>query len=422
MAKPMLVTLPLMLLLLDYWPLSRFGTKRRALRAQHVVWEKLPLLALAIGSSVMTLIAQNRGHAVSSLDAIPLGMRISNAVVSYVGYVDKMLWPSGLAAFYPHPKESLSAMHIALSVVLLIGFSALIFRAARRKPYLAFGWLWYLIALLPVIGVIQVGFQSMADRYTYIPLVGLFIMAAWLVPDLVMGTKRWGERELAVPACLVIVVLALGTLIQTGYWHDNIALFSRAIRVTKGNFTSYLNLGVEYAAQGNFGEAVAQYNQALAIRPDWDMAYYNLGRALAKKGDSHGAIEAFEEALAINPNLTDARVNLATQLAMAGRTKEAVKETESAKVGSLDEARMHFSMGNALDQQQKFEEAIKEYQEAVRLQPTMGIAHNNLAVDYYYVRDYAAAWKEARLANDNGTAVNPEFLRALSEQMPDPGG
>ena len=433
MAKPMLVTLPLALLLLDYWPLRRFKSgKKDGNNALSLVAEKLPLLALAIGSSALTVIAQHKGHAVPSLEVLPLGMRINNALVSYVGYIDKTLWPTGLAVFYPHP-DSLSMGGVAGCVFLLVGFSVLIFRAARKRPYLSFGWLWYLVTLIPVIGVVQVGLQAMADRYTYIPLMGLFVLVAWLVPDLVMETKRQGEGAtgrrgekprivVAVLACLVIVVLAASAWVQVGYWRNSTALFERAIDVTEGNFMAHLNLGAVLAEQGDLDGAVGQYDQALEIRPDWDMAYYNLGRALANRGDTQEAIEAYQKALRLNPKLTDARVNLAGQLAMAGRTEEAAQAGKDASVNSVERARMHFSTGNALDQQEKFEEAIKEYQEAARLQPDFGMTHNNLAVDYYYVGNFAEAWREVHLARKYNTSVHPGFLEALSEKMPDPGG
>ena len=184
-AKPMLVTLPLVLLMLDYWPLGRSRSWR------SLLLEKLPLLAMAAGSSIITLIAQ-RGVALSHLDAFPIGIRIENALVSYAVYIQKTLWPTKMAIFYPYP-ESIAAWKVAASAITLAGVSAMVLLTTRKRRYMGFGWMWYVVTLIPVIGLLQVGLQAMADRYTYVPLIGLFVIAAWLVPDLVVETKRWGD-------------------------------------------------------------------------------------------------------------------------------------------------------------------------------------------------------------------------------------
>ena len=418
MAKPMLVTLPLILLLLDYWPLGRLR------RGWSLVWEKLPLLALSAGSSVMTLIAQNRGEAISDLNALPLGMRISNALVSYVSYMGKIFWPAKLAVFYPHPKDSLAVWKIAGSAILLLGISALVLRATRKKPYLGVGWLWYLITLVPVIGILQVGAQSMADRYTYVPLIGLFIVLAWIVPDLAMETKRWGKTSrnaLVTVACLVIVILAVGTWVQVGYWHDSSALLQHALDVTEGNFMARLNLGLALSKQGKVDEAIEHYNEAVAIRPDWPEAYYNLGTMLAKRGDTDEAIEAYKEALRLNPEFTAAKVNLAVELIRVGRTEEALQLGQGGSDSAPEAADLHYNMGCLAMREGRHDDAIKEFQAAVRLRPDFGVAHNNLAVEYFFQNDYANAWKEVHLAQRYGYKPNPDFLNALSERMPDPG-
>ena len=418
MAKPMLVTLPLVLLMLDYWPL------RRMKQGWKLILEKLPLLVMAAGSSIVTVIAQNKGEAMTALNVISIGVRISNALVSYVAYVEKMLWPVRLAMFYPHPKDSLASWKVAGSAIVLIGFSALVLRTTRKRPYMGFGWLWYLVTLVPVIGVVQVGLQAMADRYTYIPLMGLFIIVAWLVPDLVVETKRWGEKApvvLAVFACLVIAVLAVGTWVQVGYWRDSITVFQRAIDVTEGNFLAHMDLGLALSKQGKLDEAREHYEQAAAIRPDWDEAHYNLGTIYGKLGDADSAIEAYREALRLNPKFTAARTNLAGELAKLGRTQEALQMGQDSTGTSPQSADLHYNMGCVLEKQGRYDEAMKEYREAVRLRPGFGQAHNNLAVGYFFQENYAEAWKAVHSAQKSGFRPDPTFLKALSERMPDPG-
>ena len=425
MAKPMLVTLPLVLLLLDYWPLDRIR------RGWSLVWEKLPFFALAAGSSALTLAAQKLSEA--PIEKLTLGMRVSNALVSYASYLAKTLWPAKLAVFYPHPSDMLPAWKVALSVLLLVGFSVLAFKAAAKRPYIGFGWLWYLVTLLPVIGVIQVGWQAMADRYTYVPLIGLFVAGAWLAPDFTLGTKRWGDgatgrrgEKIRIPmiaaACTIIALLAMGTRVQVGYWHDSFALFQHAIDVTEGNFLAHLNVGYMLSKQGKVDEAIMHYNEAIAARPDWDQAHYNLGTMLAKRGDTEEAIEQYKEAIRLNPKSSAARANLVCELLNLGRVEEALEFKGEDGGTAPGTAELHFNMGCALEQQGKVGEALREYQEAVRLKPDFGMAHNNLAVDYYYIGSYAEAWKEVHLAQKYQTTVNPGFLQALTQKMPDPGG
>ena len=415
MAKPMLVTLPFVLILLDYWPLGRLGKGKNSVR--RLILEKLPLFALAVGSSVLTMIAQRRGEAVADFGDLSLGVRIANAVVSYAAYMYKMFWPAKLAFFYPHPTESLSTGTVALAVLLLAGISVLVLRFARSRPYLAFGWLWYLVTLLPVIGVVQVGKQAMADRYTYVPLIGLFVMIAWGIPRL-----RRGWEAVGAGAALVVGVFAACAWIQVGYWHDSVALFRHAIDVTEGNYLAEMNLGFVLGKQGKLDEAVERLNEALLIRPDWDRAYYNLGVVLAKQGDVEGAIGAYQEVLRVNPSFSAARANLVNLLVQAGRTDEALAIGQADSGTGAGAAELHFNMGCTLEQQGKLDDALKEYQEAIRLKPDFGLAHNNLAVNYFFRGDYAKAWEEVHLAQQCQTTVNPGFLQALAEKMPDPGG
>lgn len=273
LAKPMLVTLPLVLLLLDYWPLRRGPILGR-------LTEKIPLLVLAAGSCVVTFVAQRSGGSVADLGRFTLAERIGNALVSYVTYIGKAFWPSKLACFYPHPGSGLPAWQPILAAVGLIGFTGIVIKLSVRRPYLLTGWLWYLVALVPVIGFVQVGFQAMADRYTYIPLIGIFVMIAWGIPESmgaceyegVSARKRPPARSrplrhsqtrtpthshtlLAATAALVLAVLAWRTSVEVRYWHDEVTLFERALAVTHGNYVAHNNLGRALADQRQIGRA-----------------------------------------------------------------------------------------------------------------------------------------------------------------------
>ena len=279
MAKPMLVTLPFVLLLLDYWPLRRF---KGAGSAFGLLWEKLPLFGLSAISCYVTLVAQMQGHTVAALELLPFGARAANAVVSYVAYILKTVWPSHLAVVYPHPITTLPEWQVVGSTVLLIAVTFLVVRAARSRPYLAVGWLWYVVTLVPVIGLVQVGDQAMADRYTYIPLIGLFIMAAWGIGEWEKG--RVGEREMGVAAVGVIAALMVVAWIQVGYWHDDFTLNRHGLAVTKGNYQLHLNLACALHQKKEYDEAEREYKEAIRIRPMLIQAHSNLALLYYTRG------------------------------------------------------------------------------------------------------------------------------------------
>ncbi len=326
LSKPTLVTLPFLLLLLDYWPLERWGPpppavpaggerKRKKTAAPEgggsstgrLLLEKAPFLGLALLSSVMTFLAQYYGGAVRSLDAIPLAVRVENALYSYVVYIWKTVWPLSLAVYYPHPMDlpdwpamGPQALHLkaAAAAVFLAVLSILVFRAAKRRPFLVTGWLWYLLALVPMIGIVQVGSHAVADRYTYIPLVGLFIIAAWGVPDL-LGGWRWKRVFLAASGGVVLAALAAITFSQMSHWKDSESLFRRAVDVVPGSALMEVNLGNVLLGKGAVDAAAAHYEAALEIRPHYGVALYFLGQASLRGGDTEKAAASFRRALAI---------------------------------------------------------------------------------------------------------------------------
>jgi len=316
MAKPMLVTLPFVLLLLDYWPLSRFqfGHQNGNIVIQRksvvirLICEKIPLFALAAASCIVTLFAQQSGGAVCSFSAFPINIRIANALVSYVGYIVKMLWPHQLAVLYPYP-GMLPWIQVIGACLLLVFISILAFMALKRCPWLIVGWVWYIVTLVPVIGLVQVGSQAMADRYTYVPLIGIFIMIAFGVPELMSGW-RYRKIGLSTMAVACLLVLMATTWFQVRYWANSVTLFERALAVTENNYVLHSNLGVTLFSKGKVDEAIDHFHDAMRINPRYAKAHNNLGTALIHKGKVKKAIAHFREALRIRPGYSDAHDNL----------------------------------------------------------------------------------------------------------------
>lgn len=375
MSKPMLVTLPIVLLLMDFWPLGRVFPEKRfePTLVMRLIAEKVPLIALSVASSAATVVAQNKGGAVIVLEQIPFGIRAANALVSYMGYLVKMVWPVGLAAYYPHPGDSIPVWQTLGSVVMLVGLSALAVRYARRLPYLAFGWFWYVITLIPVIGLVQVGMQAMADRYTYVPLIGIFIAVAWAAAEL-------GGKRLVIPSCLILGLLSIGTYLQIGHWESDLTLFERAAAVTSGNYMAHNNLGVAYYERERYEEAIEHLNKALEIRPDYPDALLNLGNAYFELNDLDQAEEAYSYALKIDPNYHKAETALANVQIRRGNAGEAVARYTEALKSDPTDANTHYNMGYALYEEGRMEEAAGHFAEAIRIQPRHEKAHYNLGL------------------------------------------
>jgi tetratricopeptide (TPR) repeat protein len=387
MAKPMVVTLPFVLLLLDYWPLGRLQLQDvrtvKDLDVQRaslfrLVWEKIPLFVLTAVTIVATVVVQDKVGALKSLQTFPLKTRIANALVSYTSYITKMMWPHKLAVYYPYP-EAIPLWQIAGSGLLLLGLSVMVMRAAKSRPYLAVGWLWYLGTLVPVIGLVQVGSQAMADRYTYISLVGLFIMFAWGVPSIVSGWRH--ERIVfAIASAILLLACMLGTWRQVGHWQNSITLFQHTVRVTSDNHFAHNNLGVALARTGRLAEATYHYSQALRMKPDRAEVHNNLGNALAAQGSVDKAADHYYQALEIDSSNARAYNNLGNLLANQGKTEEAINHYNEALRLEPDYAGAHYNLGTALAEQGKTEQAIKHVTEALRLMPYWAGAHNNLGV------------------------------------------
>jgi tetratricopeptide (TPR) repeat protein len=378
MAKPMLVTLPFVLLLLDFWPLARaapLGAWRQ------LVLEKLPLLALAIASSAMTFLTQQQAGAVKALDVLPFGRRVANAVVAYVAYIGQMLWPVGLVPLYPYP-ASRPAWQVAGAVLVLTAISVAAIRAARRHPYLPVGWLWYVGTLVPVIGLVQVGSQPMADRYTYVPLIGLFIIAAWGVSVLLHRTPR-RSLALGAGAALVVVGCVIAARRQLTHWRDSVALWEHAVEATPASHRAHNNLGHALAKRGRFAEAVPHYVEALRLKPDYAEAHNNLGYALADQDRVREAIAHYSEALRVLPDYAEAHNNLGVALAGEGNTEEAVEHLSEAVRIEPGRAEAHNNLGAVLAGQGRLEDAIRHLRAAVELKPGYADARRNLVTAHY---------------------------------------
>jgi tetratricopeptide (TPR) repeat protein len=367
LSKQMTVTLPLVALVLDFWPL------RRGIDIRTDIKEKLPLMALSIGAAMIAFMVQRSGGAVSSFEKIPFSIRLINIPVAYATYLVQFVWPMNLTVFYPYDPSPDWWKPVAATIAL-IAISIFAWKERANRPYLLAGWLWYLITLLPVIGIIQIGGQAHADRYTYIPLIGVLIALAWGASDLAAARARY----LTSGILLFWIVL---TWIQIGYWADSIALFQHAVEVTRDNFVAYSNLGVALADAGKLPEAISAYKESVRSQPLFADAHYNLGTALMDMpGRQAEAIQEMQTALKLDPSNAKARNNLGKMLAQGTAPAQSlVSNFEAAVHGDPNQVEAHINLANALAQEGKLEDALREYQVALRLDPSRAITHVNLA-------------------------------------------
>ena len=362
LAKPMLVTLPVVLLLLDYWPLGRFAS----VPVRRLLLEKAPLLALAAVSSLMTVRAQHL--AIQPLEQFSLPHRLANAAVACVTYLGALLAPRGLAAFYPHESHAPAVVALALVLLALLTVIAVLLR--RERPYVFVGWLWYLVMLAPVSGILQVGAQARADRFTYLPQIGLLVVLAWGVAEL-CGASRPRRVAASAVAAAWLVLIGVRAHAQAGTWRDSETLWRQALAVTERNGIAHGNLGAALLEAGRTEEAMAHLREALEIAPTHEEAHTNLANALVATGQVDEALVHYRRAQELDPTRADAAFNLGNGLLAAGRTEEAIAQFQAALAIAPDLARAHNNLGNALQQAlalQKLErvaEAIAHYRTAV---------------------------------------------------------
>ncbi|MDF1591307.1 MAG: tetratricopeptide repeat protein [Desulfobacterales bacterium] len=384
MSKPMLVTVPVIFLLLDCWPLGRFQdgprvddkNARPGKTFLFLVCEKIPFFILSAASGVVAILAQQKGGSLSALYVIPISARIANALVSYVAYIGKMIWPSKLAVIYPY-SHNLPLWQITAAGLIIISISLMVFKVRWRQPFFIFGWLWYLITLIPVIGLVQVGFQSMADRYTYVPIIGLFIMIVWGIPDKFFQ-QCFSKAGLATAGSVLLFTLIVATWGQIRYWENSITLFQHALRVTDRNYFAYNNLGVALDNQGKTEAAIQNFIKALQINPDFAHAHFNLGNALAKQGKSEEAIRHYSKVLQLDPGHVDVRNNLGNIMSGMGKFAEAAVYYAQALRLDPSFSQAHNNLGVVLSKQERTEEAIKHYLKALQLDSEYTEAYYNL--------------------------------------------
>jgi Flp pilus assembly protein TadD len=396
MAKPMLVTLPFVLLLLDYWPLKRIElgqggsglpaasqsstlTEKPGAQAFRLLLEKTPFFVLAAVSSVVTFVVQKTGGAVGALEIYPVKIRVANALVSYVSYMVKMIWPQNLAVFYPHPGQSLPMWQAAAAGLLLLLISIAVIRAGRRQPYLAVGWLWYLGTLVPVIGLVQVGAQARADRYTYVPLIGLFIIITWGVSKL-LAQYRFRKTVLASLAAIVLVILMLVSKRQVRHWQNSLTLFQQAVEVTADNYVAHDSIGNALAQRGMLEQAIVHYQEALRIKPNLVNTHNNLGVALLRQGEINKAMAQYHQALLLKPDSAETHNNLGVALFTVGQLDQAIDHYRTAIKLDPNFSKAYNNLGNALARKGKLDEAISHYSRALELKADYPEAHNNLGV------------------------------------------
>ena len=414
MAKPMLVTLPFVLLLLDYWPLGRWpktpapvnlpaaatarsekkktkqhradSTKvqkistpltNRSSIIRSLLWEKAPFFLLTIASSIITLWAQSKGGALVSVQKLPFSERVVNAIVSYVSYLGKTFWPINLAVFYPY-ESSLSLGQVFGSVLILIIISAAVVYFIKKAPFLFVGWFWYLGTLIPVIGLVQVGGQAMADRYTYLPSIGIAIMLVWGIP-LLFRREDMRKKVLFPAGIAYLAILAVLTWQQCGYWKNSVKLFNHALYITKDNAQPHINLGLALAAEGKSKEAIDHYNEAIRLKPDYVEAYNNRGNAYNNLGKYQRAIEDYTKVISLKPNHIKA----------------------------------YYNLGTAYAKLSQYQLAIEEFNTAIRLQPDYTLAYNGRATVYLIQGNNELGCSDAQKACVLGNCKALEIAKSI---------
>ncbi len=436
MSKPMLVTLPFVLLLLDYWPLGRIGGQKSEVgsRVRRLLTEKIPLFALSALSCIATLFAQRQDP--SAIDQLPFLWRLNNTFVSYVTYIWQMLWPARLAVFYPHPNNRLPLVEVILAIALLVVITLIVIYLRRTKPYLVTGWFWYLGMLVPVIGLVQVGEQAHADRYTYLPQIGLYIMITWAVGDLFSESTPRARRALVgVAAAIAIVGLGVRALVQASYWKNSETLWNHTLAVTGENDVAHNNLGFLFLRRGELDKAISHFQAALDIRSRNTETHYslgaaliqnNLGNAFARKRLWDDAINHLQEAVRLRPDYADAYFNLGSVLFQRGRIEQAIAQWQKALAVRPRDAEARRNVADALRREGKLKEAISEYEQALNIAPEDSVALNNLAwilatSSDASIRDGARAVTLAVKAVQATGSSDPNFVRTLAAARAEAG-
>jgi len=482
MSKPMLVSVPFVLLLLDYWPLGRttnVGFSRTSkwqapssiqwLVIRRLVAEKVPLFVLSGLSSAVTLFTQFRST--DTMSELPLSWRLSNAALSYVAYIWQMFWPVQLAAFYPHPNDELNLWQVLLAIVFLIAISLLAILWRKERPYIFTGWFWYIGMLVPVIGLVEAGEQGRADRYTYLPQIGLYLLIAWGIADLMISimTRKTHPRLVttgrqpparkarkspanrqqargsnpgiryqalcAATAAMIIMLLSWRAFVQTSYWKNSEVLWKHTLDVTKDNDVAENNLGHFFMELGDVDGAIPRFERALQIRSRNSAAHYNsgsaliennLGAILAKKDRLNEAIDHYHKAMRLRPGYGDPYLNLGNALFQQGRMGDAIAQWQQAHATESKDARFHSALANAFLKARLRKDAIAEYEYAVRISAQDPLPRNNLAwllatSSDSSIRDGSRAMQLANQAVRLSDGKDPTYLRTLAAACAEAG-
>ena len=452
MSKPMLVTLPFVLLLLDYWPLSRIrapgfakGRRKPLIRSQwpivsRLITEKIPLLALSAVSSVISWLTHLQSA--GSKNQLPFAWRFNNAVVSYVAYIWQMFWPVRLAAFYPHPNDQLALWQVLLAIAFLIAITLLAFHWRKERPYVFTGWFWYVGMLVPVIGLVQAGEQARADRYTYLPQIGLYVVIAWGIPDLILSITRRGRNRsrgyallCAATSAMIVILLSWRAFVQTSYWKNSEVLWNHALAVTGDNDTAHNNLGNLFLQRRELDSARSHFETALKIRARTTAPYYNFGGALienslaailAQRGLINESINHYDKAISMRPDYGDPYLNLGDLLFQQGRIDDAMAQWEKALGTQPHDAAFHALLGNAFLRAGSQKVAIAEYERAAQLSAQDPLGRNNLAwllatSPDASIRDGNRAIDLAKEAVRLSRGKDPNYLRTLAAAFAEAG-
>jgi len=440
MAKPVTVTLPFVLLLLDYWPLNRIQIENNQ-QVFRLAAEKIPLFLLSAIVCIITIAAQSSGDVIASNKDLPFIVRFENALVSYIAYIGKMIYPSNLSVFYPHPGFTLPLWKPIASFTVLAVVSAVVLYFGRCRPYLIAGWFWYLGTLVPVIGLVQAGVQAMADRYAYIPLIGLFIIIAWEMTELLQHWK-YHRIVLGISSVTVILILSVCTWFQTSHWRSSQTLFEHILKVSPGNYIAYNCLGSAYIGQNRLDEAIDLLQRSLQIKPNYALAYHNLaiaynklnlpeqaiyackqaiklhpknpwayytlGISYDKLGQYSEAIEAYKQAVTIEPYYADAYYNLGLAYAKLGRYQEAILAYEQAIKIKPDDADAYCNLASAFGQLGQFQNEIEVCKKALRINPNLAEAYFNLGAALGQLGRYAEAIETCKQA----IKIKPDYTEA----------
>lgn len=399
MSKPMVVTLPFVLLLLDYWPLHR------SISVKNLVIEKIPLLILTVASSVVTYFVQKQVGAVATLEHFPLDMRIYNAIISYARYMEKAILPLNLSVYYPHP-GMWPLWQVILAGSMIVFLSIFIWKKSDRYPYLPVGWLWYLGTLVPVIGLVQVGSQAMADRYTYIPLIGLFIILAWGVSDL-MKNWRYEKAVLGFVSILIIIILSLLSWQRCQLWDNNISLWNDVLKKYKIAL-AYNCRGAGYAEKGNYRQAIEDYNAALAMKPDAEF-YSNRANAYAAIKQHEKAFNDYHDALKLKPDFADGFYNRGLLYIERGQYDMAVLDLTSAIKYDPSMADAFLSRGIAYGSLKQYDKALADFNQALNINQNFHEAYFNRGLIYFlYKSQYDLALADFRAV----LRIKPEHQHA----------